>query len=510
MKVIFTSVFCLVFSIGLLAQTPQYYNYNTTSGGNAFPFSVTAGKTVQWIFLAGEINQPSPAPSGLITTVYFRVANASITYTDITVRMGDTTLTSLPTGAFYTGPLDTVYHRTNIQLTSTNNWLVITLDRPFFYNNTRSLIVEGSQCGCSATGMTIYNTTLSGNRRTYNQTAGGCNYIFQGQSGTLVNFGIDIAPPPPPPNRALLLPTPGVNTNYVLIPHQGSMIGFPNVTIEGWVKIGGSTTPNTVLNKGGSSFDYQLGINGTTTNPFFRAQSTIVIATTMTVSVGVWTHLAVTFDGTTVRFYKNGEMQFSQVAAAVLGSSTNEMRIGRGGSDPGSGNLEEVRLWSIARTPGAIDSNKCRKYFPLNTPGLKAIWHFDSTYTDSVSGYNGTPTSGLVGFDTLTFPHPTMNCNLVGIQQTGNEIPSSYFLSQNYPNPFNPMTTIEFSLPKGEFVEITIFDVTGREVATIVQDPFQAGTYKVTFDATSLSSGVYFYKLTAGNFTDTKKMLLVK
>jgi hypothetical protein len=314
-------------------------------------------------------------------------------------------------------------------------------------------------------------------------------------------------------NRCLRLPTPGVNTNYVGIPHQSSMVGFNNITIEGWVKVGGATTPNTVLNKGGTSFDYQLGINSSTTgNPFFRAGGTIVICTTATITTGVWTHLAVTSDGSSVKFYKDGTLVGTFATATTLGSSTNEMRIGRGGSDPGSGNIEELRLWSVARTQQQIDSNKCRKW--RNTlssqTGLKAIWHFDSTYTDSVSGYNGTPTSGSVGFDTVSFPVPGANCNLVGIEPVGNIIPQSYSLNQNYPNPFNPSTTIKFGIPKAGFVELKVYDILGREVATLVEDPFEAGVYQVTFDASLLSSGVYFYSLRSGDFTETRKMLLIK
>ena len=325
--------------------------------------------------------------------------------------------------------------------------------------------------------------------------------------------GVTIGPPPPSViNRALRLPTPGVNTNYVAIPHQASMVGFPNITIEGWVKIGGSTTANTVLNHGGLSFDYQLGINAATTNPFFRAQGVIVVANTVTITPLVWTHLAATYDGTTVRFYKDGALAFSQVQAAPLGTSTNEMRIGRGNADPGSGNLEEIRLWIVARTQGQIDSNKCRKYPAQfsSTTGLRALWHFDSTYTDSISSYNGTPTSASVGFDTVSFPPPGANCNLVGITPVISEVPKEYVLQQNYPNPFNPSTTIRFAIPKGEFVEIKLYDLLGREVATLVSDPFEAGTYAVDFDASKLASGVYFYRIEAGEFKDVKKMLLVK
>ncbi|MDE3056772.1 MAG: T9SS type A sorting domain-containing protein, partial [Bacteroidota bacterium] len=94
-------------------------------------------------------------------------------------------------------------------------------------------------------------------------------------------------------------------------------------------------------------------------------------------------------------------------------------------------------------------------------------------------------------------------------------IPSTYELSQNYPNPFNPSTTIEYKLPQRAFVEMKIYDITGREVATLVSAMQEPGTYRVVWNATNgygvkVASGVYFYRITAGNFTQLKKMLLLK
>jgi len=89
-------------------------------------------------------------------------------------------------------------------------------------------------------------------------------------------------------------------------------------------------------------------------------------------------------------------------------------------------------------------------------------------------------------------------------------IPLTYGLSQNYPNPFNPATTIEYQLPKQSFVKLKIFDLLGREIATLVNDKQDAGKHSVRFDALSLTSGVYFYKLEAGDFTQARKLLLLK
>ena len=89
-------------------------------------------------------------------------------------------------------------------------------------------------------------------------------------------------------------------------------------------------------------------------------------------------------------------------------------------------------------------------------------------------------------------------------------IPTKFELSQNYPNPFNPSTSINFDLPSDGKVSIKLFDMSGKEVAVLVNEVKTAGYYSVNFNASSLSSGVYFYNITADNFTATKKMMLVK
>jgi hypothetical protein len=86
----------------------------------------------------------------------------------------------------------------------------------------------------------------------------------------------------------------------------------------------------------------------------------------------------------------------------------------------------------------------------------------------------------------------------------------TYRLEQNYPNPFNPTTNITYVLPKAENVSLKVYDVLGREVATLVNEVKPAGAYTVPFNASNLASGVYFYKLQAGSFVQTKKMMLVK
>jgi len=83
-------------------------------------------------------------------------------------------------------------------------------------------------------------------------------------------------------------------------------------------------------------------------------------------------------------------------------------------------------------------------------------------------------------------------------------------VEQNYPNPFNPITTIKYQIPEMSSVTLKVFDVLGNEIAVLVNEEKTVGNHQVEFEASSLSSGIYFYQLKAGEFIETKKMLLLK
>lgn len=103
------------------------------------------------------------------------------------------------------------------------------------------------------------------------------------------------------------------------------------------------------------------------------------------------------------------------------------------------------------------------------------------------------------------------NKQVTSISSVSPSHPNKYALSQNYPNPFNPATTIEYALPKAEKVHLTVFNMLGQEVATLVNgEAMQAGVHSATFNAENLPSGVYYYRINAGDFSETKKMLLVR
>lgn len=149
----------------------------------------------------------------------------------------------------------------------------------------------------------------------------------------------------------------------------------------------------------------------------------------------------------------------------------------------------------------------------------------DLSYTDAdllTAGLGGFPVGDLGWFPTQYATWKAQEAKeLAQIQNvldtgkltdvaTSQELPQNFQLQQNYPNPFNPSTSITFALPHAANITLKVFDVLGREVATLVNGHMTAGAHEVRFDASHLSSGVYLYTLASGDFTQTKKMSLVK
>jgi hypothetical protein len=103
-----------------------------------------------------------------------------------------------------------------------------------------------------------------------------------------------------------------------------------------------------------------------------------------------------------------------------------------------------------------------------------------------------------------------LNTGVTEVENNYTDLHSSYSLYQNYPNPFNPVTTIQYSIPQESRVILKVYDALGNEIATLVNEEKHEGRYKIDFDGTNLSSGMYFYTLQAGNYTQTKKLILIK
>jgi CubicO group peptidase (beta-lactamase class C family) len=155
------------------------------------------------------------------------------------------------------------------------------------------------------------------------------------------------------------------------------------------------------------------------------------------------------------------------------------------------------------------------------TPGYNSFITF---YTDSVTGNKGGVVILSNSGNTANFNNPAyiealsmdilkylhLSYNSIGIEPINNNIPVNYSLEQNYPNPFNPVTKISFNIPSASLTKLSVFDITGKEISVLVNNELRAGTYNISFNAGNLPSGAYFYKIQSGEFTDSKKMILVK
>ncbi|MFC2093451.1 T9SS type A sorting domain-containing protein [Bacteroidota bacterium] len=125
-------------------------------------------------------------------------------------------------------------------------------------------------------------------------------------------------------------------------------------------------------------------------------------------------------------------------------------------------------------------------------------------YSGWTSTYNGN------SYNTMRIWGAKMDVILVGVENNSPNVVTNYSLSQNYPNPFNPVTTIKYQIPKSSFVILKVYDVLGKEVATLLNEKQNAGSYEVEFDGKDYSSGIYFYKLVTEDYTNVKKMILLK
>jgi hypothetical protein len=502
-------VLFLAFCANLIAQ-PQYYNYqNVGSSSNSFPFGQAAGKAVNWLFLAGDFTQPTPAPAGNITKVYFFISSAGTrTFTNMRILMAQTNLTTLTTGQFYPGPWDTVYFQASPTHTGAlNDWMGVTLDTPYPYNPAMSLVVFVEQCGATGSGLSVRQNTLTNIRRVW--SVGGCPYVpFAGGDASIVNFGVDIAPAAslpdllyykfernPTPLSVINCGTPGVGTPIGILGAGTPLgsggqfdscitgtnlttgkittgwncnLGTSSWTISMWLTIPTSTS--------GSAF-YLFGDAGSGSFRCFHngvaGQDNLIIRGTGITDVTVTgigpnpTVVTIVYDSAAaqVRAYKNGVLAVTVPQTLNITTGTGFHVGGYGTSPSFGGKMDEFRMYRRA----------------LGQAEISATWNTD------------------IG-----------DCELVPVTGNNNEVPMRYSLEQNYPNPFNPTTKINFSIPKSNMVDLRVYDVLGREVAVLVNSNVVAGNHSVSFDASSLATGVYFYTLVSGDFRETKKMLLVK
>jgi hypothetical protein len=240
------------------------------------------------------------------------------------------------------------------------------------------------------------------------------------------------------------------------------------------------TASEIMSNGGGSGSIYQIGFNVTTAQPqemngfCIRMQNSSLNSLTGFVETN-WT---IVYEGT---YQVPGTgWQYITLQNGFNWNGTSNVLI-----DICYNNTSYTLATNVAAT---TVSGMCREY-----------------HTDGSAGCT------LSSSNAVNRPNICLKINtLVGIPAAKIELPVQFELSQNYPNPFNPSTTINYSIPEGTEVSINVYDITGRLIVTLVNEFKPAGYYKESFDGANLASGIYVYRIEAGDFRDVKKMILIK
>jgi hypothetical protein len=244
------------------------------------------------------------------------------------------------------------------------------------------------------------------------------------------------------------------------------------------------------------------------------------------VQTDTWTHAAVTYDGINRFVYLNGAMIDSVYDPGQINNYSSSIRIGALGSFEDwffKGLIDEIRIWSVARSLAEINQYMHHRLTGFEA-SLVACWSFDDGFGQVIADRSPNHIDGRLGYsdgpderDPVWVPSTAPIDTLVvdGITDGSNELPGRVSVDPNYPNPFNSTTNIGFALPTSAHVELAIYDMLGRRVKTLADEPFEAGHHNLSWDGTSdtgqiASSGVYFYRMKTGDFEDAQKLVMLK
>jgi photosystem II stability/assembly factor-like uncharacterized protein len=359
--------------------------------------------------------------------------------------------------------------------------------------------IDANTCWVGTGSGSVYKTTNGGTSWTLQ--IGVTNSFINGIKMFDSNFGVYIGDPTGSGQPYQLRRTTNGGTNWVLAstaPIAGSEFGV----INAWDWL--------------DSASFWMGSANTTPN----ATSAKIYKTT-TGFFGTWSFATVSGTGGSSGLYYQA-VAFINATSGMAGSNASAMRKTTDGgvtwttvtNPPGLTSYAVINMHGFKDASGLIRvvTNETAGYKVFRTTNLGTTWTQETLPSQGA-------TNGLqhMQFINQNLGYAGGNAGVflrygppVGVEPINNNTPSDYTLEQNYPNPFNPTTTINYSVPKTSMVTIKVYDVVGHEVMTLVDQLKPAGNYTAYVDAKDLSSGIYVYRLTAGNFTDSKKMILIK
>jgi photosystem II stability/assembly factor-like uncharacterized protein len=363
-----------------------------------------------------------------------------------------------------------------------------------------AFIGDGGVGGGSGGNAKVYKTTDGGTTWVNILSTGGTLGFINGIvfSRTMPSFGIAESDPPNGAGQSywVAVTTNGGDNWTVTSPPgisgaasaQNSIVVIDNMFFGFGLNAGVSRVYFTT--NGGTS--WTIGTLGVGTSPAFI--SAFAVKSDKTMGIG-----ATSASLPTIARSTNGCVSWSPLSVSgVSGYCTMQWIVGS----------SICYISAGAGTAGCIlrSSNDGASWTQMNTMGIVGS---TSQHLDYFKESNNVVHLYMIATDGSVIRYRDSSL-MVGINVNNENTPSEYALEQNYPNPFNPATTINYSLPKSAFVTITVYDILGNKIIDLVNEFKPAGKYSTVFDASSLATGIYFYKMKAGDFAYSRKMILTK
>jgi len=340
------------------------------------------------------------------------------------------------------------------------------------------------------------------------------------------------------------------NNDLVTVPSAPSLNVSSQFTIEFWMKTDEPDQKWRRILEKGSWDEYYIAFYGTTGRmcgalrtaiPGGSRMNNILGPSTSLMAANAWIHVAATFDGAAAKLYINGTLESTKAGTASPRSLINDLIIGGARHVDAyeyhyKGVLDEMRLWNVARNEAQIVAGMFVELDGTEA-GLAAYYSFDEGAGQVAGDKSANANHGVLGklntdedCDPLWVlsDRPTSVSGMATLQYAMlpaeeetelAEIPEEFELLQNYPNPFNATTTIVYNVPNASTdninVTLQIYDLQGRLIRTLFNGASQAGSHQATWDGYNdegrmTASGIYFYRLQAGNFVESKRMIMLK